>query len=413
MLDLKIPKGVGLFIIFYLLSTILLYNGFLPIAATSRLPLLFSVVVFLPIAVLQSKGKLSIEILFWGAGFMLVLLATECFHLLNNRNELISIISAFGILLFYSYMRQKSASFLNYSLILALAFYILLFYPLAMLNGMIGVGSDPVGSFVSKYLPGLQSFVVSANFPSGRGTFGLVGGTLLVLVYHSKAIAPKKKVLFYCLGVFALLASDSRGVILSLVLVLVLMLLPVPKNQKAKLVFVLPVVIILIQPLFFINIEYLLEQSVSFSRDSQSTEARTEIWPVCLIMIFTNVNRFLFGYGEAGSAEVLQTFFRGNAEEFTAAHNLFLQLFLNGGLLLFLSFLLLLLYICRKGIKLRNVLANEDLGFAYILIFLIAYGITGSLIDFSRINESMFIFIMSLSGLLISFRSPSQLRTHE
>jgi O-antigen ligase len=159
-----------------------------------------------------------------------------------------------------------------------------------------------------------------------------------------------------------------------------------------------------VQPLFFVNIEYLLQQSVSVSRENQGTEARTEIWPICLVLIFSSAQSFLFGYGEAGSGEILQTFFKGGAEEFDAAHNLFLQLFLNGGLILFLSFLILLIQIWRRGRSMYQALPKESLCFIYLLIFMMTYGITASVIYFNRVNESMFLLIMALSGVYCSFK---------
>jgi O-antigen ligase len=404
LLDLKIPKGIGLFIIFYLLSTVLLYNGFFPMAVTSRLPLLLSLAIFFPVAVLHSKDKVSKDVLFWGAGFMLVCLLSESFHLLTNSGEFISILSILAILLFYSFIHLKSPDFLKNSLILALAAYILIFYFLAFANGMIGISSNPSGSFVYKYVPGLVNFMVSANFPSGRGAFGLVGGSLLILLFHTREMPMPIKIALYSLSVFALLISDSRGVILSLLFIVLLRILPLPNKQKVRLLFLVPIIIILVQPLFFVNIEYLLQQSVSVSRENQGTEARTEIWPICLVLIFSSAQSFLFGYGEAGSGEILQTFFKGGAEEFDAAHNLFLQLFLNGGLILFLSFLILLIQIWRRGRSMYQALPKESLCFIYLLIFMMTYGITASVIYFNRVNESMFLLIMALSGVYCSFK---------
>lgn len=407
--------GLKLILSLYLIGTVILYNNFFGMSASSRWPLILLVLFFGPFAISQKFNKkifLRFSLWYFISGFLFI----EIIHLIFGpieiiHSELIGIFTLLSIILFMVLTRKYSKRDLIETIIFVSILYLLFFYPLAYAKGMVGVETYSKGIFMAQYFPQIARFTINEGYKSGRGTIGLIGGVLAIFalirirslrfnIYH---------VVMLIIGTLGVILCDARGIIFSLVVVSLLILLPMPIKLKVRMLFFVPLGIALLTPILLmtvlgnLNSREILSKFLSLvSRQGGFIESRLMVWDESTRLITSSLSSILIGYGGIGSALVLKSTFAAkyvNLEQLDSAHNLFLQLLLNGGIILLLLFIGYLYRIFIFGWKYSRNIALIDLDAISIFVFLMLSSITASFININRINEAMFLLIIVLIAL--------------
>jgi len=139
-----------------------------------------------------------------------------------------------------------------------------------------------------------------------------------------------------------------------------------------------------------------------FSRQGISDISKFFVWDESIHLITTSLQSIFVGYGGIGSMLVLEGAFASkyvNLEHLNSAHNLCLQLLLDGGIILLLLFVRYLYQIFVFGWKYSKYIAVVDLDAISIFVFLILCSMTGSFISVDRVNEAMFLLMLVLIAL--------------
>lgn len=404
--------GLALVLTVYLLATVICYNDFLGVAASSRWPLIVLTLLAGPIAcayALSTRHRLP------AAGFSLgwllaIFLVLELFHaLLGLRTEVIGVVSLLGLAVFAILTQRRTKADLVGALALVCALYLPLVYPLAYGSGMVGAASFHKGVFVAQYLPGIDSLSMNGHFKSGRGVIGIVGG--VIVLYCLVRLGARRSGPLHLAGVglggLALLTSDSRGVILACLLAAVALLAPLPAALRARTLFAMPLGIAAAQPFLLLlairHRDLVSDLSVLSRQDIVNSDlTRVFAWGESVRLITSSAMTFLFGYGNIGSAKAMENAFARNypdIEQLVSSHNLLLQLLMDGGVVLLVLFLGYLLRIAAFGWRNARQFRRRDLDAIAILSFLLMYAATGSLVSLDRINEGMFVFVLTLLAI--------------
>ncbi len=410
--NIKVSSKVGLklILILYLISTVILYNNFFGIAASSRWPLIVLTLFFGPFAISQKcNKKLFVRFSLWYfiSGFLFI----EIIHLALGSNELFGIFTLLSIMLFMVLTKEYSKRYLIEAIILVSILYLLFFYPLAYANDMVGVQAYGRGRFVTQYFPQLAPFIINGHYKSGRGVIGLIGGVLAILslirirylgftTYH---------LVMLFIGCMGVILSNARGVIFSLIAISLLILLPMPTKFRVRLFFFMPFGVVILTPILLViilgslNSGGILSEILSLvSREGISDISRFLVWDESIRLITSSLPRILVGYGGIGSALVLKSAFAAkyvDIEQLDSAHNLFLQLLLDGGIILLLLFVGYLYRIFVFGWKYSRYIAVVDLDVISVFVFLVLCSMTGSFINVNRVNEAMFLLMIVLIAL--------------
>lgn len=403
-------KGIAVFtalISIYIISTAIFYNNYFGVQLTSRLPLLVLVCLFMPFGAYRVLNlHFRIEPTF--TLFLSCYFALEIFHMVIDSGEIISVISLAALLLFTLLTHRFASNQIIKALFISCFLYLFIIYPLALLNGAIGNdGLSSKGMFASEYVPILNQISFNGYFKSGRGVVGLMGGVVAILSVinlRNEGLC-KKNLAGLTIGILATLTSDSRGSIMSVIFMLIILISPIKDILRARLIYFLPAGIILIQGLGLIfvlaNVEVMSYMGFLARSDTNASDiTRGLAWNQSYILITDSIYHATLGYGAMGAANALQQLFAYNyadLEEIVSAHNLLLQIILDGGGLLFAVFVIWIMRITSYGLKYPVHMSFHDVAAPSLLSFILMAGITGSVISVDRVNESM--FIMLLSGI--------------
>lgn len=402
-------------LIAYLVLTIGLYNGFFPTDVSSRIALFGIACVCLPFLLPQflswtTETRLKIFSL---GGFFLSLLGLEVVHsLLGAEKEYVSIVSILSVLSFIKMADTFSKNYLISVLSGAATVYILIFYPLAHVHGMVGVDAFSKGTFISQYIPTLDSYVLNGSYVSGRGTLGLMGAVLALIVISRIKVEGMSlvRVAQVALGLFSVLASDTRAVILAFGLALIPLLFATKGSKLSKGLLLIPLLSIVLTPVVISNVGDILSstQFEIFTREGLGgAEGREMAWLVTTNLVLATPLTVLIGYGDAGAMSAMGNIFSTNHyghETLLSAHNLTLQVLLDGGIVALIIFIGLVLRFTIRGLKRLGNASVSELDAAAVVAFLFMYGISASVIDTGRINETMFLFTIALVALARQLR---------
>lgn len=414
----KLPGGLTPLLTLYLLATVALYNGFLPVPLSSRIPLFGFMVASMPVLLHRLLTWRSERTMRWMSlgGFLGGFMIIEIIHLFLGSPEIVGIITLFGLLLMLKAVERYDQRYLMRALKTASIAYLIIFYPLALLNGMVGVGGQDKGIFVSQFIPSLGAFIVNPLYPSGRGTIGLIGSTLavLVLLQAKETGLSLQKSIQLGLGIFALLVSDSRGTILAFFLIAAVILLPLALRFKVRLLFALPLVILLSQPLAVFNLESMLPSDsfklVSRSGIDASDQSRVAVWLVSLNMLTESYQSLILGHGSEETANRIEGVFQAwpvEMEILRSPHNMLLELLLDGGIVLAVLFISFIARISIKGWIYSRHLKLSDTGSVAVVSMMLAAGFFASIVDVGRLNEAMFLLMISLMAVNLQIKGLS------
>ncbi|MBI3261235.1 O-antigen ligase family protein [Candidatus Berkelbacteria bacterium] len=229
-----------------------------------------------------------------------------------------------------------------------------------IVNSLI-VGGALVG-LASWFLPGdpqgrlFSVFAFEVN-PSANYLALFLVPILVLAISRIKSIHPitwlKLEIIAIVLIVSGLVLSDSRGGILGLVAGLLYLVFHMLKKRFAK------IFVVLIAILCFIIIGYFARPDLSASPDSgritTSNNIRYEIWKTTAEIITKNPKNFIFGVG-LGNYQYYFTELtkaRVNYPEFIAPkaltpHNVFLAMWMSGGIMMLVGFVWLLVLAFRQ-----------------------------------------------------------------
>jgi putative inorganic carbon (HCO3(-)) transporter len=221
---------------------------------------------------------------------------------------------------------------------------------------------------------------------STMGQPNFLGSYLLLVVFLTiyKIIVNKNFIvrflfsLLFIFQFFCLIFTDSRGAWVGFgfgVLLIIFLFLYIKKNNFLKILGIISLVIV-----FFSSLFLLLNSNSSFASriksigdfKSGSSAIRLEIWSASMAAI--SKSPFL-GYGPETQYGVLAGYYNPNwsiHEDINTipdrAHNLILDLLLEGGIILLVSYAVFLFYILSKGI---SFLIRENNKIDWLLFFLI------------------------------------------
>jgi len=267
---------------------------------------------------------------------------------------------------------------------------------------MVGNVFSGKGGFVSQYIPNLNMFLINGNFQSGRGVIGMVGGVIAIFaisrIRQSSLRVTHLALLF--IGIFAILVSDSRGPMLSFFVVLVLLFLPIRDSAKIRLLFIFPISVVLLQCLLLpLGFEFIVDLDIFSRQDTKISDVTRDIaWNQSFHLAFSSLLHGVLGGGAIGSIDELQRIFGQNfadIEEINSAHNLLLQISLDGGMVLLLIFVFYLIKVAAYGLKYAEHMSFLDADAPALFSFILLYGTSGSVVSVDRVNEIMSIFIMA------------------
>ena len=404
-------RALGLVLVLgtYLLATVICYNDFLGVSASSRWPLLVLTLLAGPIAFAAALSSRHRPPAFrFSLGWLLtVFLALEILHIIPGpRTEIIAILSLAALAALAILTRRRSKADLVGALVLVCALYLALVYPLAFGSGMVGTEFGDKGVFVARYLPGIDALSLNGHFKSGRGVVGIVGG--VILLYALARLRARRPGPHHLAGIavggLALLVCDSRGVILACLLVVAVLFAPIPAALRARFLFALPFGVIVLQPILLgVAVRYrdALSSLGALSRQgiADSDLSRVFAWLESLRLITASAKSAAIGYGAFGAVERMEAAFgrdHPHLEQLVSAHNLLLQLLLDGGVVLLVVFVGYLGRVAVFGWRHARTLRRRDLDAVAVLGFLVLYGVTGSVVSLDRINETMFVLVLTL-----------------
>lgn len=405
------PVILTAFLSVYIISTAVLYNNFFGLQLSSRWPLIAATFFLGPLALgyvlLSRRIHVSFRpslAFFVGCYFLL-----EVLHAGFGSPEATGIVSLASILVFLVLTSRFSKDQGIAALMASCVLYLLCIYPLALFHGMVGNSISDMGVFVSQYIPSLSPFTLNGNFQSGRGVIGMVGAVIAIgaIIRIQSGFSYAKYLALLAVGVFALLVSDSRGPILSFFLVLVALFIPISNRARVRLLFILPAGIVLLQGLLFIfifiNIDFAFDLGILSRQDMAISDlARAVVWNESFRMIVASSQFGIFGYGAIGSMDAMQQAFglyHPDVEQLTSAHNLLLQIFLDGGIVLMLVFVLYIFRIASYGLKYAAYIPLQDIDAPSLLSFVLLSGITGSVLSVDRVNEAMFLLVLTCAAI--------------
>lgn len=405
-----LPPKLTAYISIYIIFTGILYNNFFNLNISSRLPQLAVAFFLVPIASFflckLKKNRSSFYPSF--TIFLSFYLLIEIFHNGFGSTEIVSIVAIISMLAFFVVTSSYNKDQLVWALMVSCLLYIIFIYPIAMFHGMVGNSISDAGVFVSQYIPSLSALTMNGSFQSGRGVIGMIGAVLAIgaIVHMRNGSVNTSHLIFLAVGISALMISDSRGPIISFCIILFALLTPISKKLRVKLVFVLPPIIILLQGLIILangSFDFISELGF-MSRQNMDTSdlARVAVWAESLRMLMDAPQFTIFGYGAVGAENAMNLAFgqyHPDIEQLTSAHNLLLQILLDGGVVLMLPFLFYIGRITLYGYKYARYIKFQDLDTPAILSFILLSGISGSVISVNRINESMFLVILICAAL--------------
>lgn len=403
------PRILTTFLSVYIISTAVLYNNFFGLELSSRWPLIAATFLLGPLALRYVLSLRRIHVsfrpslaLFVGCYFLL-----EVLHTVFGSPEATGIVSLASISVFLVLTSRFSKDQGISALMASCVLYLLFICPLALFHGMVGNSISDTGVFVSQYIPSFGPFTLNGNFQSGRGVIGMVGAVIAIgSTIRIRSGFPRGTYLaLLAVGVFALLVSDSRGPILSFLLVLFAVIIPVSNIVRVRLLFIFPAGIVLLQGLMFIfiNIDFDFDLGILSRQDMIISDlARVMVWNESFSMISASLQSGIFGYGAIGSMDAMGQVFglqHLDVEQLTSAHNLLLQIFLDGGMILMLVFVLYIFRIASYGLKYAAHIPLQDIDAPSLFSFVLLSGITGSVLSIDRVNETMFLLVLTCAAI--------------
>lgn len=405
------PVMLTAFISTYIISTIILYNNFFGLQLSSRWPLLATTYLLGPLAVWHVLFSRRIYVSFWPslALFVGCYFLLEVLHAALGSPEAIGIVSLASILVFLALTSRFSKAQCIAALMASCVLYLLFIYPLALFHGMVGNSISDTGVFIPQYIPSLGHFTLNGNFQSGRGVIGMVGAVIAIgsIIRIRSGLLYATYLPLLAVGVSALLVSDARGPILSFFLVLAALIIPISNRARVRLLFILPAGIVLLQGLSYVfinvNIDFAFNLGILSRQDMDTSDlARAAAWNEGLRMITASSQSGIFGYGAIGSAEAMQQAFgqyHPDIEQLMSAHNLLLQILLDGGVALMLAFVFYMARIASYGLKYAEYIPLQDIDAPALLSFVLLSGISGSILSVDRINESMYLLVLICAAI--------------
>jgi len=117
-----------------------------------------------------------------------------------------------------------------------------------------------------------------------------------------------------------------------------------------------------------------------------------------LRLIKASLLHSLFGYGSFGAAKALEVAILQvyTAETLDSAHNMMLQILLEGGIVLASIFYLMFVRFYLVAARFIKHFGSVDLDAIAALNYTILGGMTGSILSISRVNESMTVFVLCI-----------------
>ena len=405
------PVMLTAFISIYIISTTIFYNNFFGLQLSSRWPLLAATYLFGPLAFwyILTTRRVYVSfrpslVLFVGCFFLI-----EVLHVALGAPEAIGIVALASILVFLTLTSRFSKAQFIAALMASCVLYLLFIYPLALFHNMVGNSISDTGVFISQHIPSLTHFTLNGNFQSGRGVIGMVGAVIAIgtIIRIRSGVLYARYLFLLAVGIAALLVSDARGPILSFILVLVALIIPISNRARVRLLFILPAGIVLLQGLLYVfmnlNIDFVFNLGILSRQDMDTSDlARAAAWNESLRMIMASSQSGIFGYGAIGSVEAMQQAFgqyHPDIEQLMSAHNLLLQILLDGGAALMLAFIFYIARIASYGLKYAKYIPLHDIDAPALLSFVLLSGISGSVLNVDRINESMYLLVLICAAI--------------
>jgi putative inorganic carbon (hco3(-)) transporter len=353
-------------------------------------------------ALKEEKMKIINKVPLWGVfliGFLFVSILTS----FSSQNLTLSIYFLIKLLLcigFFSYLKNnlKKNNFLNFLKIISLGGLIQSLIALVQFLKQSSLGLKYLGeSVIVNHLPGVANIdIVGTKFIRSYGTFAhpnILAVFLLLTLYCSIWLVIKKKgpflftIPFLVLG---LILTFSRSVLLlgsvSIIFFLLFSFIKT-KNKyilKPLLVFVVSLIVLIL------SLSSLLSQRINLNSDNQAVSLRA-FYNTSAIEIIKKSPLTGVGLGSF-SSELRKIYPDLENWQYQPAHNIYLLIDSEVGILGLITFLLFLIFFLKK-----HASFNEFFVLFVVFIFL-------GLVDhyFFTINQGMLVFWLTLG--LISFR---------
>lgn len=172
------------------------------------------------------------------------------------------------------------------------------------------------------------------------------------------------------IGGFLVLLSivifGGRGALLSLIILIILLAFFIDRNKKKKMhyvlisIFVLPLLLLLLLSVVDFSDSRTVQMLVS--GDGSYDSSRSLIWEVLFLELFSNP---IAGIGMRGDTYILPNYFKDESNV-AYAHNIFIELFCDFGIVVGGIIALFLLYILIKGLILNYKVNPKIKGFIYV-----------------------------------------------